>query len=103
MHDQDQVTSQFQIYPQTGRISLASLESADVDVAGFVAQIHPRADQPCTCVLDLKKNLHGIPHLQSPSHFLSTKRKSNRKKTHFVCLLCSDVHLAYWLRQTLSH
>jgi len=59
MHDQDQdqVTSQFQIYPQTGRISLASLESADVDVAGFVAQIHPRADQPCTYVLDLKKNL----------------------------------------------
>jgi hypothetical protein len=31
--------SQFQIHPQTGRISLASLESAaDIDVAGFVAQ-----------------------------------------------------------------
>jgi hypothetical protein len=30
--------SQFQIHPQTGRISLASLESAaDIDVAGFVA------------------------------------------------------------------
>jgi hypothetical protein len=73
---QDQVTSQFQIHPQTGRISLASLESAaDIDVAGFVAQIHPQAGQPCTCVLDLKKRLHGIPHLQSPSHFLSRRKK----------------------------
>lgn len=68
--------------------------------------VYPRAGQPCTCVLvdlNLKKYLHGIiPHLQSPSHFLSRKRKSDRNKTHFVCLLCSDVHLAYLVETNLE-
>lgn len=97
-----EVSSQSQIHPQTGRIPLASLESADVDVAGVAACsascVYPRDGQPSTIhmwwISKKKKSMYLSPHQlppQPPPHpsflYVSRRRKSDRKKTHtlFVC------------------
>ena len=83
-----EVTSHFQIHPQTGRISLASLEDVDGCCFAQILSYHIHKVNHMW-PLDLKKMYNSVLIFSPNFAWKKQRKKPDRKKTHFICLLWS--------------
>ena len=81
-----EVTSHLQIHPQTGRISLASLEDVDGCCFAQILSYHIHKVNHMWPV-DLKKMYNSVLIFSPNFPWKKQRKKPDRKKTHFICLL----------------